>query len=116
MKINQNPRIWEFDVDDTLICWDLSAFERNQQQEIQGPRGRVLVVPHQKNINLLIKLAKIGWHIRVQSGSGVEWARCVLEQLGLEDYVDEVEAKPLGNTDDKGPGDGLAYQVFREPA
>ncbi len=115
MKRNSNPRIWEFDVDDTLFSWNLSEFDRSQHQEIQGPRGRVVIVPNQKNINLLIKLAKIGWYIRVQSGSGVEWACTILEQLGLEDYVDEVEAKPLGNTDDQGPGDGLAYRVFMAP-
>lgn len=116
MQVNRNPRIWNFDVDDTLVCWNLSEFERDQHQEIQGPRGTVVIVPNKKNMNLLIKLAKIGWYIRVQSGSGVEWAQAIVEQLGLKPYVDEVAAKPLGNTDDQAPGDGLAYQVFREPA
>ena len=116
MRINSNPRIWEFDTDDTLICWNLSDFHPSKHRTLLGARGWVRLVPHEKNINLLVKLSKIGWYIRVQSGSGVEWAWSMLEQLGLEDYVDEVEAKPLGNTDDMGPGDGLAYKVFREPA
>lgn len=114
MIVNSNPRIWEFDVDDTLVLWDLSRFSVEDQILIQNTRGPVKLVPHLKNINLLMKLSKIGWYIRVHSGSGVEWAKKVVETLGLSHYVDCVEAKPLGKTDDQEPGDGLAYTVYRE--
>lgn len=115
MKINNNPRIWEFDVDDTLVFWDLSKFPAEQPETIEHVKGPVQVVRNQKNINLLIKLSKIGWFIRVHSGSGVEWALKVLNHLELVDFVDVVEAKPLGKTDDQAPGDGLAYKVYRAP-
>lgn len=115
MQLNNNPRIWEFDVDNTLIMWDLSAFPVEAQQEIPGPKGPVPVVVNKKNVSLLIKLAKIGWSIRVHSGSGLDWAATVVVNLGLEKYVDYVCAKPLGRTDDQPSGDGLAYEAYREP-
>jgi hypothetical protein len=117
MQVIPNPRIWEFDVDDTLICWDLSQYPDSPRVGVPSPRGGfVEVIPHQKNINLLVKLSKIGWYIRVHSGSGVNWASDVIKTLQLEDYVDSVESKPLGKTDDQPPGDGLAYQCYRDPA
>lgn len=115
MRINPHPRIWTFDVDDTLVNWDRSEHPPESQVAIDGVKGPVYVVPHQKNINLLVKLAKVGWFIRVHSGSGVDWAERVVRALGLEQYVGEVCSKPLGRTDDKPPGDGLAYQAYRDP-
>ena len=115
MKVNPNPRIWEFDTDNTLILWDLSKYPEGPFITVQSLKGPVTLVPNQKNINLLVKLSKIGWHIRVKSGSGVEWAEKVIRTLGLESYVDEVESRPLGLTDDGPPGEGLAYRAYRDP-
>jgi len=115
MIVNKAPRIWEFDVDNTLILWNLSGFPTMERIVIEGVKGKVELVPHTKNINLMIKLSKIGWFIRVHSGSGVEWASNVVCTLGLEDYVDEVCSKPLGRTDDMPAGDGYAYQAYRDP-
>ena len=115
MLVIEENKIWQFDVDDTLISWDKSGYSASCIT-IKGPKGHdVYVQPNRKNINLLQKLAKVGWYIRVHSGSGWEWAKTVVEALGLTDYVDEVTSKPLGNTDDKGPGDGIAYNVYRDP-
>lgn len=109
----ENSRIWEFDVDDTLIIWNVSEFPDGPFITVQSDKGLVRLVPHTKNINLLVKLAKIGWYIRVHSGSGVEWASKIVSALDLTTYVDSVESKPLGKTDDKAPGDGLAYVAYR---
>lgn len=115
-RYNDNPRIWTFDVDDTLVYWNLSEHPGEPTIIVDHVRGPVFLVPNQKNINLLKKLAKIGWYIRVHSGSGMEWAAAIVIALDLEPYVDVIEAKPLGNTDDQAPGDGLAYQVYRSKA
>lgn len=115
MNIIKNPRIWEFDVDDTVIMWNRSEFSPKEKITINHVKGPVELVPNKKNINLLIKLSKIGWYIRVHSGSGVEWAQKIVTSLGLEKYVDSVESKPLGKTDDKPPGDGFAYLAYRDP-
>lgn len=114
--INSAPRIWEFDVDDTLIIWDISAHPETERITVKMEfREAALVVPHVKNVNLLKKLAKIGWYVRVHSGSGVDWAWEVVKALQLQDYVDEVCSKPLGRTDDRPHGDGYAYNAYRHP-
>lgn len=116
MNIVKKDRIWQFDVDDTLIIWQRDAYTKKNCIHLNSPSGlTVELLPHSKNINLLMKLSKIGWYIRVHSGSGWEWAHCVVVALGLTNYVDEVTSKPLGNTDDKGPGDGIAYNIYRHP-
>jgi hypothetical protein len=113
-KYNNNPRIWEFDVDDTIIMWDLSKYKKLKKITVKYRGKAIKLVPHTKNINLLIKLSKIGWFIRVHSGSGMEWARAVVKALKIEPYVNTVEAKPLGISDDQPPGDGLAYKAWRD--
>lgn len=117
MIVTNAEKIWEFDVDDTLVLWDLSKYPEVPKIEVLSEKTDryVLLVPHTKNIKLLQKLSMVGWYIRVHSGSGSEWARKVVEKLNLTRYVDEVCAKPLGRTDDRPAGDGLAYQAYRNP-
>ena len=119
MKINYHANIWEFDVDNTLVLWDISKYSDVKKVYIPSttlidPELIELAV-HVKNVKLLVKLAKIGWYIRVHSGSGVVWADAVVRALGIEKYVDEISAKPRGRTDDMRPGDGLAYDCYRDP-
>ncbi len=115
MKVVEENKIWQFDVDDTLITWDISAYPLRNIFTMKGPKGHdVDLIQNEKNINLLEKLSKVGWYIRVHSGSGWQWAKAVIEALELTEFVDEVTSKPLGNTDDRPPGDGLAYNVYRD--
>lgn len=109
--------IWEFDVDNTLIMWDKSAYVDKDVKRVvvQSAKGPVELVINQKNVNLLIKLAKIGYYIRVHSGSGFEWADKIVRALELTEYVDSVESKPRGKTDDKPPGEGTTYLAWRDP-
>jgi hypothetical protein len=109
MKVIKNPRIWEFDVDDTLIMWNKSQYLGSPVKKV----GKAKITPNQPNINLLIKLSKIGWFIHVHSGSGVEWAVKAVKALGIEKYVNLCSAKALGITDDN-PHDGYAYKCFRK--
>lgn len=109
-----NPKVWNFDVDDTLVMWNLSEYQDLPTIEVPGCNGVVTLAVNQKNINLLIKLAHIGWYIRVHSGSGVDWAEKIVVALNLMPYVDSIETKALGNTDDQPHGDGIAYSVYRE--
>ncbi len=115
-KFNPAPRIWEFDVDGTLIERNLSEYPDSPRLQFKGPKGHnITVIPNQKNINLLTILSKTGWYIKVHSGTGAEWAKLIVDQLDLSSYVDEVSAKPLGRTDDQPFGDGYAYNPFRLP-
>jgi len=115
MYINNAAQLWQFDVDDTLIMWDKSAYPDLKTITVSTAKGDAVVHVNQKNVNLLIKLAKLGWYIRAHSGSGQPWALAVVQALGIERYVDEVAPKPRGETDDQPAGEGLAYKAYREP-
>lgn len=114
--INFNPNVWEFDIDDTIWMWDLSAYPDGERVTFDYVNGPVTGVVNQKNIHLMQQLFKSGWYIRAHSGSGVEWVRAVCKALRIDEYVHEMAWKPRGRTDDRAPGDGLAYQVYRKPA
>lgn len=107
--------IWEFDVDDTLIMWNRSEYPNAERITIETAKGPAELVVNRKNINMLIKAAKLGYYIRVHSGSGHHWAWKVCNALDILEYVDSIETKPKAKTDDKAPGDGITYLAYRDP-
>lgn len=107
--------IWEFDVDDTLIMWNRSKYPTAERITIQTEKGPAELVVNRKNVNLLIKAAKLGYYVRVHSGSGAKWATKIVNALDIANYVDSVETKPKAKTDDKAPGDGITYLAYRDP-
>jgi phosphoserine phosphatase len=92
-----------FDVDDTLILYTYPDHRLDEEIEI-GIEGSLLqakVVPHTRHVEM-VKLHKTwGNTVVVWSRSGHEWARAVVEKLGLIDYVDVCMAKPFYYYDDK---------------
>lgn len=72
------------DVDDTLVKWKGTSY-----------------TPMQKNVNSLIRHHKRGHKVIVWSAGGMEWARKVVQELGLEQYVHMVCEKPRWLLDDK---------------
>lgn len=113
--LDDDVKIWEFDVDNTLVMWNRSEFPPEADRIfLDTDKGIAELVINQFNINLLVKLAKIGYYIRVHSGSGGRWAKRIVEALALTDYVDEIEPKPRGKTDDKPPGEGITYLAYRD--
>lgn len=92
-----------FDVDHTLIMYEwppereCEAFDIFIENSLLSAR----VVPHRGHVEL-VKLHKIwGNGVVVWSRSGHEWAKVVVEALGLTPYVDLVMAKPFYYYDDK---------------
>ncbi len=115
MRVNESAQLWEFDVDDTLVMWDRSKYPELEDVAVLTDKGTAVLKVNKFQVKLLIKLAKVGYFIRVHSGSGFDWASKVVQALGIEQYVDEVASKPKGRTDDKAPGDGYAYHAYRDP-
>jgi hypothetical protein len=107
--------IWEFDVDDTLIMWDRSKYPKGERVFVETEKGTAELIINRKNVNMLIKGAKLGYYIRVHSGSGAKWALKIVRALKIDRYVDSVETKPKAKTDDKAPGDGITYLAYRDP-
>lgn len=107
MKVTESEMIVVCDVDDTLVMWS-----DNFTQPHEGAIGFIdpydnsvnYLTVHQMHVNLLKKYKGRGLFVRVWSAAGYKWAASVVKTLGLEDYVDSVETKPIKYMDDL-PGD-----------
>lgn len=84
MKVLKTSKIVCFDVDDTLVMWKGSDYK-----------------PHQLHIDSLIRHAKREHYVIVWSAGGVDWAKKIVEELQLTQYVDLVCCKPAWYVDDK---------------
>lgn len=110
-----NERIAVWDCDDTLVLWDKSEFDEEDYITVSyGGHNDTILVPHQKNINLLQKFSRLGYYNIVWSQSGVGWAKAVVEHLDLGKYVDQIMMKPSFYIDDK-KADHWMERVYREP-
>lgn len=105
------------DCDDTLVLWDVSKYEKTATPICSEffPPEHITLVPHQKNINLLKKFAKLGYDVIVWSQTGSDWAREVVNILGLEKYVTAYAAKPNFYLDDLPCTAWMGTQVWRDP-
>lgn len=102
------------DVDETLICHDLSDFPADQRITIRCNGRSFQAVPHEANIRLLIKFYKLGYEIIVWSKTGKSWAKAVVKKLGLEKYVEHCLSKPDWILDDKASEDWMGARVYRD--
>lgn len=91
-----------FDCDDTLINWDISKYPHTEDELVQVPDKQYhwKVLPHHKNIELLKRLKAQGYGIVVWSAAGNDWARTVIQMLGIEPFVDICMSKPELAVDD----------------
>lgn len=103
------------DVDETLICHDLSEFPVESQITITCNGRTFQAVPHQKNINLLIKFYKLGYDVYVWSKTGKSWAEAVVRDLNLQSFVAGCLSKPDWLLDDKGVETWMGPRVWRDP-
>jgi len=103
-----------FDVDDTLIYWDDDKVPKDVYSSISFKfRGRDLkrsIIS--KHVNELRLQKESGSTIIVWSKSGVEWAKTIIQAIGLEDYVDLVMPKPDRIYDDKDPSEWMPKRRY----
>ena len=101
------------DVDDTLVCWNISEYDETTFITIEHNGYKTTLMPHEKNINLLKKFAKLGYTVIVHSQSGMEWAEVVVKSLGLEEYVSGIGDKPKYYMDDL-PASAWMTRLWRD--
>jgi hypothetical protein len=92
-----------FDVDDTLLMWDLPEdmmLNDDRLVSVQCRDAQDMLLPNHHNILLLKKMSVRGHGIVVWSGGGSDWAEAVVKALELEDFVDVVTSKPTYYIDD----------------
>lgn len=81
----KSDKIIFVDVDDTLVLWSSTS---------------PTYTPHHGHILMLKKFKARGHKIVVWSAGGWEWANKIVNELGLELYVDIVMSKPAWFIDD----------------
>lgn len=113
MKVIKNEMIAAFDVDDTLVLWD------HPDKEVKGKHFKDphdgmlhLLVPHRKHIKLLKDFKSRGYTVIVWSGGGHEWAKTVIDTLGLEDHVDFCMTKVTKFIDDLQAQEVLGSRIY----
>lgn len=90
-----------FDVDDTLLMWDMPEYAL--EDEIVEVTCRGLTSKrciNSYNLDLLHKMARSGHGIVVWSAGGSDWAEAAVIALGIEDIVDVVTGKASYYIDD----------------
>lgn len=109
-----NERIYCFDVDDTLIRWDL-----NSEQPIKAfdpiLKDIIDIVPNLNIVRLLKEKKARGCYIIVWSLGGASYAEAVVKALHLDSYVDLIMTKPAGIIDDKDPVEWLPRRIYIDP-
>lgn len=94
-----------FDVDDTLVSWDMPGYgdgDSSRAVAFTDPSSGAtwLLTPIEKTIEALKQCKLAGSTIVVWSAGGWDWAQEVVKTLGLEAYVDLVTSKPNRFYDD----------------
>jgi phosphoserine phosphatase len=99
-KIPAGP-VAAFDVDDTLVMWEIP--ENAKEEDLVTIECRGLVqrkYVNKYNLNLLKNMAKSGHAIIVWSKGGSDWAEAVVNSLGIDDLVNTVGGKLTYYIDD----------------
>lgn len=115
MKTIESDRVVMVDCDDTLILWDISEYSGINRVTVNCYGHKAIVVPHEKNLKLLRKFAKLGYRIIVWSQSGWQWAEAVSKTLGIDDIVDTCMSKPRYYFDDIPCQEWMGGRIWRDP-
>lgn len=105
MKVYENELTVFFDVDDTLLMWGEKPYEPGEGKvAVFDPNDKDMphryLYPHTRHVQFLKKLKGRGYTVTVWSNGGWAWAEQAVIALGLQDYVDKVESKPIKIIDD----------------
>jgi FMN phosphatase YigB (HAD superfamily) len=100
MEIDDNENVVCFDVDDTLVMWDVPSGRERECILFDNFGFAEWLLPHYAHIKLLKQFKVRGQRVIVWSQGGPKWAAEVVKRLGLENWVDRVMSKPKWIVDD----------------
>ena len=103
MQVVENENMVCFDVDDTLVMWNIPPGREGECTLFNNFGFAEWLLPHKPHIELLKSFKVRGQFVVVWSQGGYQWAREVVKHLGLEEYVDLVMSKPKWIVDDLPP-------------
>lgn len=96
MEVNRNPHIMCFDLDDTLIMW-------NDEGDY---------TPNLDHIAEMRKAKRRGQYVRLWTRAPLEFAFKIINELGIESFIDSVENKPEFYWDDR-PADHWMVRCYK---
>jgi hypothetical protein len=111
----EGDRTLYVDCDDTLVAWNISEYPDLPRLQVTCFGYTSELVPNQKNINLVVKFAKLGYKVVVWSQSGSEWAETIGRAVCIDDYVSLYISKPSWYLDDLPATDWLNRRIWRAP-
>lgn len=113
-NVLESHKVVGVDCDDTLVMWDISKYPDMPRITVDlcGP---VQLVVNQKNVNLVRKLAKLGYQIVVWSQTGYDWARVVGKAVGIDDVTSLYMTKPRYHIDDMPASVWIGDRLWRDP-
>lgn len=115
MKVIENDNCVYFDCDDTLVMWDNKHKTESNTIDFNCYGMTYKLVPHKVHIQYLKdSKTKNKNTIVVWSAGGWEWAKEVVEKLGIEQYVDAVMAKPIRYVDDLHCSEFMGQLIYKE--
>lgn len=94
MKILPTDHVVPFDVDNTLVMWEVGLL--GPDIEINGAKLRT----NRRNVERIKEMHVKGQYVIVWSAAGYDWAAKVVNALELTQYVDMVMTKPRWYYDD----------------
>lgn len=112
----ENEQVVGCDVDDTLVLWRKPQ-DGEETIDITDPydgQTKTLVI-HKPHIKLLRDRKARGCAIIVWSQSGPQWARAVVNALGLDEVKPFIFAKPFMIIDDLPAEAWLSNRVYLKP-
>lgn len=104
-KLKEKPTVY-FDVDSTLVFTqaetpiDPTLFNMDNYITVnEGEFKRVFTV-HDKHVECIKDFKARGHNVVVWSAGGADWASLVIDNLGLQEYIDVIMPKPDWYFDD----------------
>ena len=110
----KSDKVVVVDCDDTLVMWDLSRYPDLPTIELDC-WGAVKLRVNPKNVNLVRKLAKLGYTIIIWSQTGWEWAEAVAKGVGLYEEASMFLTKPRYHVDDLPSSVWMGPRLWRHP-
>jgi phosphoserine phosphatase len=113
MNIIDNDNVVCFDVDDTLVMWNVP---RDAEDLVVVDNFGTLetLVPNRKHIELMRQFKARGFTVVVWTQGGASWAKNVIDALKISDMVDLVMRKPTWVVDDLSPTAWLSRIYMEE--
>lgn len=120
MHVNESEQVICVDIDDTVVVWgnirDVDPLTHRIAQINDPYTGKQVVLRvHEPHLKIVESRLARGATLIVWSASGYQWAKAVLEALGLDNKNIHVFSKPIAYVDDKKANEWMGEHIYLHP-